>query len=266
VYGGCTFSTDTTARDDLFNPAVRNGWTLGQRARITDRTRVFSESQYLKETARDESGLAHTFGVDLLPAPGWTVGLTVMDAALENSRGTVDRRAYSVNGGRTDPRVQWNSKLEYRRDSGAEQRDQWVTTNRLAWRVNDDWRLALRANHARTDDRLSAYDDTELSEVNLGFAWRPHDSTRWAGFGKYTYLYDLASSGQIGGAVNDQRSHVLAFEGIHQLDERWQIAGKLASRWGEYRMGRGAGNWLDSRATLAALQLRLRLRYEWDAL
>src|SRR5690606_7377290 len=54
VYGGYTFSTDTTARDDLFNPAVRNGWTLGQRARITDRTRVFSESQYLKETARDE--------------------------------------------------------------------------------------------------------------------------------------------------------------------------------------------------------------------
>src|SRR5690606_24356275 len=139
-------------------------------------------------------------------------------------------------------------------------------THRLAWRVNEDWRLALRANHARTDDRLSAYHDTELSEVNLGFAWRPHDGTGWAAFGKYTYLYDLASSGQLGGAVHDQRSHVLAFEGIHQLDERWQLAGKFASRWGDYRLGRGVGPWLDSRATLGALQLRLRMRFEWDAL
>lgn len=266
LYGSYSWSTDTTARDSLFNPGVRNGWTLGQRSRITDRTRVFSESQYLKETARGESGISHTFGVDLLPAPGWNIGLTVMDAELDARRGTVHRRAYAASGGRTDPRMQWASKLEYRRDSGAEWREQWVTTHRLMWRVNEDWRVALRANHARTDDRLSAYDDTRLSEVNLGFAWRPHDDTRWAAFGKYTYLYDLASSGQIGGARNDQRSHVLAFEAVRQLDERWQAAGKFASRWGEYRMGRGVGEWLDSRATLGALQLRMRLRYQWDAL
>lgn len=266
MYGSYGWSTVTTARDGLFNPTVRNGWTLGQRSRITDRTRIYSESQSLKETAREESGIAHTFGVDLLPAPGWSIGLAVMDATLEARRGNVERRAYSVSGGRTDPRVQWASKLEYRRDSGVEQRQQWVTTHRLAWRVNEDWRLALRANHARTDDRLSAYHDTELSEVNLGFAWRPHDGTGWAAFGKYTYLYDLASSGQLGGAVHDQRSHVLAFEGIHQLDERWQLAGKFASRWGDYRLGRGVGPWLDSRATLGALQLRLRMRFEWDAL
>lgn len=266
VYGSYSWSTDTTARDGLFNPAVRNGWTLGQRSRITDRTRVFSESQYLKESARGESGISHTFGVDLLPAPGWNIGLTIMDAELDAIRGAVHRRAYGISAGRTDPRVQWASKLEYRRDSGAEQRDQWVTTNRLMWRVNEDWRVALRANHARTRDRLGAYDETELSEVNLGFAWRPHGGTRWAAFGRYTYLYDLASSGQVGGARNDQRSHVLAFEGIRQLDERWQVAGKFASRRGEYRMGRGVGEWLDSRATLGALQLRMRLRYQWDAL
>lgn len=266
LYGAYNYSTDSTARDSLFNPAVRNGWTLGQRSRITDRTRVFSESQYLKETARDESGLAHTFGLDFLPGPGWNLGFTVMDAELDAARGRVDRRAYSISGGRTDPRTQWSSKLEYRKDSGAEQREQWVTTNRLLHRLNEDWRIAVRANHSRTDDRLSAYDGAELSEVNLGFAWRPHDSTRWAAFGKYTYLYDLASAGQIGGAINDQRSHVLALEAIHQLDDRWQVAGKLASRWGDYRMGRGVGEWLDSRATLGALQLRYRLRYEWDAL
>ena len=266
VYGSYTWSTDRSERETLFNPRQNNGWTLGQRSRITDRTRVFSESQSLRSGAGQESGLAHTFGVDFLPAPGWNLGVTVMDAQLEGSRGQVDRRAYSLSGGRTDPRVQWNSKLEYRHDSGAEQREQWVTTNRLAWRLDDDWRIALRANHARTEDRLSAFNDTRLTELNLGFAWRPHDNTRNAAFGKYTYLYDLASSGQLGGAFYDQRSHVLAFEGIHQMDERVQLAAKLAVREGEYRLGRGVGAWLDSRATLTALQLRYRVVWEWEAL
>src|SRR5690606_15469842 len=99
VYGSYSWSTDTTARDGLFNPAVRNGWTLGQRSRITDRTRVFSESQYLKESARGESGISHTFGVDLLPAPGWNIGLTIMDAELDAIRGAVHRRAYGISAG-----------------------------------------------------------------------------------------------------------------------------------------------------------------------
>jgi len=103
-------------------------------------------------------------------------------------------------------------------------------------------------------------------ETNMGFAWRPHDNTRWAGFGKFTYLYDVASLGQEGGNLYDQRSQILSLEGIRQLGARWEVAGKLASRWGDYRTGRGEGAWLDSRADFAALQLRYRLFGEWEGL
>lgn len=109
-------------------------------------------------------------------------------------------------------------------------------------------RLALRANYSDTSDSLSAQDGARLAEVNAGFAYRPHDSSRWAALGKYTYLYELASSGQVGGASDDQRSHVLSLDGIWQMSQRWEMAGKLASRPGDYRMGRGEGAWLDSRA------------------
>src|SRR5690606_10038576 len=81
---------------------------------------------------------------------------------------------------------------------------------------------------------------------------------------------DLASSGQVsshaGGSLYDQRSHVLALEGIHQLDANLRVGAKVAMRHGEYRLGRGTGPWLDSRAVLTALQLRLGLGHEWDAL
>ena len=106
----------------------------------------------------------------------------------------------------------------------------------------------------------------KLVEGNAGFAWRPHDNTRWAAFGRYTYLYDVASLGQEGGATYDQRSQVVSFEGIAQLDDRWELAGKLASRWGDYRTGRGAGQWLDSRADFAAIQARYHLIAQWEGL
>jgi hypothetical protein len=266
LYGAYRYSTDTTQRDGLFDTALQSGWTLGQRWRLSNQVNVYNESQYLRDDRRDHTGIAHTVGMDFQPAIGWNLGFTVMDGELDGAGGRVSRRAYSVSGGRTDARVDWSSKLEYRRDSGAEQRRQWVTANRLFYRLNEDWRLAFRANYADTRDDLNATAGARLAEVNLGFAWRPHDSTRWAAFGKYTYLYDLASAGQNSGVHYDQRSHVVSFDGIAQLDDHWQLAGKLASRRGDYRMSRGTGAWLDSRVDFIALQARYHLIARWDGL
>jgi len=266
LYGSYSYSTDRTGTDPLFDTGLQSGWTLGQRWRLSNQVNVYNESQYLKDRRQDSAGLVHTFGMDFYPAQGWNLGFTIMDGELDSTLGRVDRRAYSISGGRTDAVAQWNSKLEYRRDSGAEQREQWVTTNRLLYKLNEDWRFALRANYADTEDRIDRLADAKLVETNMGFAWRPHDNTRWAGFGKFTYLYDVASLGQEGGNLYDQRSQILSIEGIRQLGARWEVAGKLASRWGDYRTGRGEGAWLDSRADFAALQLRYRLFGEWEGL
>ncbi|WP_265308746.1 TonB-dependent receptor [Stenotrophomonas sp. SRS1] len=266
LYGSYSYSTDRTGTDPLFDTGLQSGWTLGQRWRLSNQVNVYNESQYLKDRRQDSAGLVHTFGMDFYPAQGWNLGFTIMDGELDSTVGRVDRRAYSVSGGRTDAVAQWNSKLEYRRDSGAEQREQWVTTNRLLYKLNEDWRFALRANYADTEDRIDRLADAKLVETNMGFAWRPHDNTRWAGFGKFTYLYDVASLGQEGGNLYDQRSQILSLEGIRQLGARWEVAGKLASRWGDYRTGRGEGAWLDSRADFAALQLRYRLFAQWEGL
>jgi len=266
LYGSYSYSTDRTGTDPLFDSGLQSGWTVGQRWRLSNQVNVYNESQYLKDRRQDSAGLVHTFGMDFYPAQGWNLGFTLMDGELESTVGRINRRAYSVSGGRTDAVAQWSSKLEYRRDSGAEQREQWVTTNRLLYKLNEDWRFALRANYADTQDSINPVADAKLVETNVGFAWRPHDNTRWAGFGKFTYLYDVASLGQEGGNLYDQRSQVLSLEGIRQIGERWEMAAKLASRWGDYRTGRGEGAWLDSRADFAALQLRYRLFAEWEGL
>ena len=265
-YGAYRYSTDRTARNPLFTSNQQQGWTVGQRWRLSDQVSLFNESQYLKDPRDSSSGIVQTFGMDLFPAQGWNAGFTLMDGELDAASGRVDRRAYSVSGGRTDARTQWSSKLEYRKETGSEQREQWVTTNRVFHKINQDWRLALRLNHADTQDDLNPSAGAELTEGNAGFAWRPQDNTRWAAFGKFTYLYDLATIGQEGGAVYDQRSQVIALEAIHQPGANWEVAGKLASRWGDYRVGRGSGAWLDSRADFAAGQVRYHLVAQWEGL
>lgn len=265
IYGGYQYSTDTTRYESLFNPNRQNGWTLGQRWRLSNQTNLFNESQFLKEP--EQSGLAHTFGMDFYPSQGWNLGFTLQSGDLVKRGGAeVDRRAVSLSGGHVSPSTDWQSKIEWRKDSGAERRTQWVTTHRLTYKVNESWRIAARLNYADTDDDLDPTAGARFIEGNLGFAWRPWNSTRWAMFGRYTYLYDLATLDQVGGAQYDQRSQILSLEGVYKQDQHWEYALKIARRDGDVRMQRGSGPWFDSGTGFAAAQVRYELRTRWHAL
>lgn len=263
VYGNYTHSTDTTAGDPLYGSAP-TGLTLGQRWRVSDQVNLFNESQFLK--ARQESGIAHTYGMDFYPGLGWTLGFTLQKGELESALGLVDRRAVSISAGRTDQDVNWTSKLEYREDTGIEERTQWVTTNRLNWRLNDDWRMAARFNYGDTEDAINPAADARFVEGSFGFAYRPAANDRLALLGKYTYLYDLSSLGQDTLANFDQRSQILTLEGIYRLNKHWELAGKVAHREGEARLARAVGPWFETTANFAAVQTRYNLLAKWDAL
>lgn len=266
LYTNYAHSTDRSPYDPLFNNRRDNGWTVGQRWRLSNQVNLYSESQWLK--APNQSGLAHTFGMDFYPALGWNVGFSLQKADLDTTVGNVDRRAVSVNGGRTSNATQWQSKVEYRRDTGAEQRTQWVTTNTLTHKLSESFRIAARLNYSRTEDDLLAAAGAKFTESNFGFAWRPWNSERVALFGRYTYLYDVSALPQVGITVAnyDQRSQVLSLEGVYKADSRWEYAGKLARRTGEVRMGRLTGAWADSTANFAAGQLRYDVGGQWHAL
>jgi hypothetical protein len=271
AYGSYTYSTDRSDYDPLFNDAGNPGWTVGQRWRLSNQVNLFNESQFLK--APNESGLAHTFGMDFYPSEGWNLGFTLQNAELDRefatgTPGQVDRRAVSVSGGHTDNDTQWQSKIEWRDDSGLEEREQWVTTNRLLHKFNESFRIAARFNYSDTDDELDATAGAKFIEGNLGFAWRPWNSTRYALLGKYTYLYDVSALEQTGDnvAFYDQRSHVLSLEGVYNPSSAWEFAAKLMQREGEVRLGRLSGEWVDSTATFAAGQVRYEFADVWHSL
>jgi hypothetical protein len=265
LYSSFTTTTDSSQYDSVFNPRRQGGWTLGQRWRLTDRSNLFNESQYIKDPHAG-NGLAHTFGMDFYPDVGWSTGFTLQQGELEAPGGTVHRRAISISAGRTSPDTTWASKVEWRRDTGAEQRTQWVLTNRINHRIDQSWRVSARFNYSRTRDEINAAAGARYIESGVGFAWRPYDEARYALLGRYTHLYDLATLGQVGGAQYDQKSHIVSLEGVHKHDHRWEFAARLARREGQARFGRGVGQWFDSATSFAAAQVRYELPEQWHAL
>ena len=143
-YGGYTYSTDSTEYDSLFNPNRQNGWTLGQRWRLSNQVNLFNESQYLKSPS--ETGLAHTFGMDFYPSQGWTTGFTLQSGELTKTRRWVDRRAVSINGADLAGN-DWNS-------SGVAQGHRCGTARAVGQhqspdpQFNESWRVAASLNYS----------------------------------------------------------------------------------------------------------------------
>jgi hypothetical protein len=267
IYGGYTW-IDRYASDfdTAFGLKTNSGFTVGQKWSLTNRVNLYNESQYIKDGS--DRGNANSLGMDFYIGEGWNAGFLYQKGELESGNGNVDRNAFSVNLGRTSSSASWASKLEYREDNGAEDRVQWLTTNRLSLKVNDSLNLAGRFNYSDTKDYLSSQNGAKFTEVNTGFAYRPYNSTKWAFFGRYTYLYDLASLGQsvVNGSGYDQKSQVVSLEGVHKFDDKWEFALKYALRAGKARYGRGDGEWLDSKTSFYAGQIRYDILYKWHGL
>jgi hypothetical protein len=266
LYGRYTYSTDTTERPATSTQLPDAGWTVGQRWRLSNQVALFNESQL--RNGAGEAGVSHLYGMDFFPNPGWTLGFALQESKLDKDAGTVDRQAVSVNGAYDSPGWQWSTKVEWREDRGAEQREQWVTTNAASFRINPSVRIGGRINYSDTRDQLDAAAGATFAEGNVGVAWRPPESTSVSWLGKYAFLYDVSSLAQTGTntATYDQRTQILSFEGIAHASRPWEFSSKIAYRLGEVREGRMEGQWVDSSATFAAVQGRYEFADRWHAM
>lgn len=273
LYGVYTFTNYTSHYDGLFNPSNPAGWTLGQRWGISPKTNIYNESQYLKDT-RSGNALVHTFGMDFYPKQNWSLGYALQNGELESTNGDVKRKAVSVYGGQTTAFTNWHSKIEWRKDTGSENRIQWVTTNTLRHKINESWRVAAKANFSETRDHLNSEVSAKFSESSLGFSYRPWNASRWSLYGRYSYVCDLSSLSQVGHddtintsfAYYNQKAHVRSIEGVYRWTHRFESAVKIADRAAKIKMGRDQGPWFDSNMFFSAIQGRYEVLGNWYAM
>ena len=276
LYGSYTHYADRTDNmgTPLVNPDLGNNFgranqlggdslTVGHRSRLSNQVNLFNEAQFIERPY--EAGMQHVFGMDFAPKPGWALGMSYQYGELDGIAGVIDRDAYSLRGGYRNANTVWSSKLEYRNDTGMEEITQWLTTNHVSHKFNESWRLLGRMNYADSDGASMQTFDAKFVEGVLGFAFRPVANDRLNLLGKYTYLYDLQSFAQEG-AGTDQRSQIVAVEGIYSLTPKWEVGAKLAQRSGELRTDRSSGEWFESTTSLAAMRWRYHLIKRWDML
>ena len=282
VYSAYTYEN---ARSDNGVSARRGNWNNGIRSRYTDTTSVYAEERYTHGDV--PTGLTHAFGVDYTPDERWNFGGNLEMGVLEDKRtgAATDRKALGMNAGYNFGAVVYSAALEYRLDSteapdtSASDRTTWLMKNNLTYQVDSDWRFLGKANFSKSTSTLGDLFSGNFTEIVMGYGYRPIDNDRLNTLMKYTYFYnvpfgDLSATdpltGQVVGASNPidfiQKSHILSFDAIYDLTQRWSIGGKYAYRLGQLAQDRLNPEFFDSRASLYVLRADWHFTHRWDAL
>jgi hypothetical protein len=261
------------ARTDIGYRGRSNNVTAGARSRYTDSVSVFTEQRYQSYDS-GPSGIIHAYGMDLAASDAWSFGGRFENGTLsEPTAGDTDRIAASLTAAYSKLKTKYVGNVEWRKDENnlSGDRTSWLMRNALGYQVVDDWRMQAGLDFAISDSNATGLSDADFTEFTLGGAYRPVLNDRFNALVKYTYLAELASPGQLNAsrtaAANtyEQRSHVLAVDGIYDLTPRFSIGGKLGYRFGELRDNSALNpTWFDSQAWLAIARGDYHIVKEWD--
>jgi hypothetical protein len=163
---------------------------------------------------------------------------------------------------------------------GTEDRDSWLVKTGFKYQLDPSSRFLGKLNHAESKSSLGSFYDGNYTEAVLGYGYRPVMNDRLNTLFKYTYFYNLPSTGQVTDTVTNtaantvtntaadfiQKSHIFSLDVMYDLTQRWTIGGKYAYRLGQVSMDRVNPEFFDSRASLYIVRADWHFVHSWDAL
>ncbi|VAW69802.1 Flagellar motor protein [hydrothermal vent metagenome] len=257
--------------------AKKGNMATGFRSRYTDTVSVYGEERYTHGDV--PNGLTHAFGVDIAPNDRWTYGANIEAGTLQDqrTRAETQRLAAGLTAGYQHNAMRYTGAVEYRNDiiqnidlSEIEQVT-WLFKNSFRYQMNLDGRLIGKLNYSdsKSPQQNGLYNG-EFQEYVIGYAYRPVRNDRWNTLFKYTYFYNIPSSGQINGRGTSnnflQKSNIIAIDTIYDLSRRWSLGGKYAYRLGQVALERENPEFFDSRASLYVLRADWHFVHRWDVI
>ena len=257
LYGSYTVDPDRTE-------AARNLLTLGQRRSFGNSLTLFAESQFGKGDRY--ANVAHVFGLGFGGEEGWRFAGSVHVGEVGRNGNEFERQAVSLGAALRRSDLRLSSRLELREDEGVGVHSrQYLSSNSFTRKAGDNQRWLGQLNVSWTDDELNGGRDARFVEFELGHAFRPAATDRLNLITRYSFLFDLPSEGQAS-VRPDEKSHLLAVDGIYEINDLWELGGKLAVRNGERRLIRDAGPWFDFGLKMAAARARYKSATGWEGL
>jgi hypothetical protein len=248
----------------------------GTKVRLSDTSSVYVEERY--QNGGSLSGLTHTTGINLTPKEHWNLGGSAEVGKLRDSQtgAETDRKAAGINMGYGLAKMQFSSAIEFRRDN-AEQLDRthtetttWLFRNNFKLQLTPDWRVIGKLDHSVSDSSLGGFYAGGYTEAVVGYAYRPVRNDRLNAIVKYTYFYNVPTTGQVGlqntAAEFLQKSHIAALDLTYDLTANWSLGGKYAYRMGQESLDRVNPNFFDNAAQLTVLRVDWRFLKQWESL
>jgi flagellar motor protein MotB len=247
----------------------------GVKSQYSDTLTIFGEERYTHGDV--PVGLMHSAGLEYRPSERWTFGTHVDVGALrDNLTGAqMDRSGFAVSAGYGFEAIKLATLLEYRHDQiqsaidlSYSDRKSFLTKNSLKYQINPEWRLIGKLNYSESKRSLGEFYDGSYTEAVVGYGYRPVDNDRLNALVKYTYFYNLPSSGQElvsnTAASYIQKSHIVSLDAIYDLTSRWSVGGKYARRMGQVSQDRVNPVFFDSTADLYIARVDWHLLRQWD--
>jgi len=248
----------------------------GVKTRLSDTSSVYVEDRY--QSGSSLSGLTHTAGISLTTKEHWNLGGSAEIGKLRDSQtgAETDRKAVGIRMGYGLTKMQFSSAIELRRDN-AEQPDQthnemttWLFRNNFKVQLTPDWRLIGKLDHSVSDSSLGEFYAGGYTEAVVGYAYRPVRNDRLNAIAKYTYFYNVPTTGQVGlqntAAEFLQKSHIAALDLTYDLTANLSVGSKYAYRIGQESLDRVNPNFFSNPAQLAVLRVDYGFFKEWDSL
>jgi flagellar motor protein MotB len=248
----------------------------GVKTRLSDASSVYVEERY--QIGGTLGGLTHSTGINLTTKEHWNFGGSAEIGKLHDSRtgAETDRKAGGINMGYGVSKLQFSSALEYRRDN-AQQPDltynemtTWLFRSNFKLQVTPDWRLIGKLEHSVSNSSLGDFYAGGYTEAVVGYAYRPVTNDRLNTLVKYTYFYNMPTTGQVGlqntAAEFLQKSHIASIDVNYDLTANWSVGSKYAYRMGQESLDRVNPNFFADPAQLAVLDVDWRFLKEWDTL
>ncbi|MGL4402313.1 MAG: hypothetical protein ACRCTS_01035 [Fusobacteriaceae bacterium] len=256
LYSKYSVLNDNGGNDGVF--------TVGQSAMMTDRTRIYHENQFLR--GYGGKGFTGGYGVDYQKNEHLWLGALYQGGELNVDRGTIKKDSMTLEAKFEKKGFNMRNTLEYSRTRGEGDEtdiDSWGTANRFKKVINDEYTLFGVGNFLDGKNKSTGETEARNAELGLGTAYRPIWNDKLNFIGKYSYIYDLGSLGQLNTNFGE-KAHVLSLNTIYEISEKWDIGFKYAYRQEKVRVDRDSGPWFASSLDLFAVRLNYELIRKWD--
>ena len=272
------YSLDNERADNGMNTTAGGEGNLvaGVKSRFSDSTSVYLEERYQHSDAM--VGLTHATGISFSPSDQWSLGITSDIGTLQDALtgAETDRLAGGLQIGLGLQRLQVSSGIEYRNDDVQQldlsqvERTTWLFRNNLKYEMGPSGRILGKLNHSLSESTEGAFYDGGFTEAVLGYAYRPVRNDRLNSLVKYTYFYNVPTTGQVTmqnqAAEFVQKSHIAAVDLTYDLFPWLTIGGKYAYRQSQVSLERENPEFFANNAHLYVLRSDVRFWEQWELL